>query len=110
MPHILSQRGRFSAIPEIVTGKGQLRQNDQTGAIDLVLDPASPNTLYAATWQRVRKRWNDPRNESHYTGSGIHRSTNGGKTWRAINQDIVVSSSDSIDNFGEFQFAANFIR
>ncbi len=24
------------------------------------------NTLYAATWQRLRKRWNDPRNEPHY--------------------------------------------
>jgi photosystem II stability/assembly factor-like uncharacterized protein len=45
-----------------------LYSNPQTGAIDLVIDPSDPNTLYAATWQRVRKKWHDPRTEANYTG------------------------------------------
>ena len=34
--------------------------SDRTGAIDLVMDESNPDTLYAATWQRIRRRWNDP--------------------------------------------------
>ena len=62
--------------------------NDQVGVIDLVMDPADPNTLYAATWQRIRKRWNDPRNEPHYDGSGIYKTTNAGKSWAPINKGL----------------------
>ncbi|MCI0433955.1 MAG: hypothetical protein L0271_09930 [Gemmatimonadetes bacterium] len=60
----------------------------RTGAIDLVIDSSNPDNLYAATWQRVRRKWNDPRTEAGYTGSGIHRSTDGGRTWTAINNGL----------------------
>ncbi len=60
----------------------------RTGAIDLVMHPTDPNTLYASTWQRVRKKWNDPRNEAGYSGSGIWKSTDGGATWRPMNEGL----------------------
>ena len=63
--------------------------DDQTGVIDLVMDPSDPSTLYAATWQRTRLKWNDPRNEAHYTGSGMHKSTDAGATWTPINDGLV---------------------
>ena len=62
--------------------------NDQTGAYDLVMDPKDNDTLYAATWQRTRKKWNDPRNFDGYTGSGIHKTTDGGKSWQPINSGL----------------------
>lgn len=62
--------------------------NEMTGAIDLVMDPSDPNILYASTWQRIRKKWNDPRTEENYTGSGIWKTTNGGKNWEQINAGI----------------------
>jgi hypothetical protein len=67
--------------------------DENTGAIDLVMDPTDPERLYAATWQRVRKKWNDPRNEPGYTGSGIHRSTDGGRTWTPINGGLPEARS-----------------
>jgi len=58
--------------------------NDRTGAIDLVMDPSNSNTLYAATWERIRRRWNDPRVEPGMSGSSIYKTTNGGKSWTEI--------------------------
>ena len=62
--------------------------NEMTGAIDLVMDPSNSNTLYAATWQRVREKWNDPRNEPHYAGSGIYKTTDAGANWGEINDGL----------------------
>ena len=66
-------------------------KNDQTGAIDLVMDPSESDTLYMATWQRTRRRWNDPRNEEGYDGSGIYKTTDGGQSWLEINTGLPES-------------------
>ncbi len=51
------------------------------GVNDVDIDPRNPDVLLASTWQRHR----------HFFGylaggpeSGLHRSTDGGKTWRAV--------------------------
>ena len=60
----------------------------RTGAIDLVMDPSDPNTLYAAMWQRVRRKWSDPRTEPGYTEGGVWKTTDAGKTWTEANQGL----------------------
>ena len=62
--------------------------DDLTGAIDLVIDTEDSETLYAATWQRIRQKWNDPRNESNYKESGIYKTTDGGGKWDPINEGL----------------------
>ena len=62
--------------------------DEMTGANDLVMDPRDPNTLYACTWQRIRKKWNDPRNEPGYSGSGVWKTTDGGENWVQINNGL----------------------
>ena len=56
-------------------------KSPRTGAIDLVMDPKDPNTLYAAMWQRIRRKWSDPRVEPGYKEGGIVKTTDGGKSW-----------------------------
>lgn len=62
--------------------------DDKTGVIDLVMDPRDPDILYAAAWQRIRKRWRDPNNKPGYSGSGIYKSTDGGDIWVPINRGL----------------------
>lgn len=82
------ERGVYKSTNGGQTWSKVLYVNDKTGAIDLVMDPSDPNTLYAATWQRIRKKWHDPRNEPDYTGSGIYKTTDGGATWQPINNGL----------------------
>ncbi len=82
------ERGVYKTTDGGKTWKKIFSINEETGAIDLVMHPSDPETLYASTWQRIRNKWNDPRNEPQYTGSGIHKSTDGGKTWKPINNGL----------------------
>jgi photosystem II stability/assembly factor-like uncharacterized protein len=82
------ERGVFKTTDGGTTWQKILYIDEMTGAIDLVMDPSDSDTLYVATWQRVRKKWNDPRNEPNYGGSGIHKTTDGGKTWKPVNNGL----------------------
>jgi hypothetical protein len=62
--------------------------DEGTGAIDLALDPQDPSRLYAATWERKRLRWNDPRTYPATRGSGVWRSEDGGDSWQPINEGL----------------------
>ena len=69
--------------------------DEMTGGIDLVIHPDDPRTLYAATWQRRRAKFNDPRNEpaftgstDYFTGSGVWKTTDGGDSWTPINDGL----------------------
>ena len=55
--------------------------NEYTGANEVVLDPNDPDVLYAAMHQRQR---NVAALIDGGPGSGIHKSTDGGATWREL--------------------------
>jgi photosystem II stability/assembly factor-like uncharacterized protein len=65
-----------------------LYKSPRTGAIDLVMDPRDPNTLYAALWQRIRRKWSDPHVEPGYDEGGIMKTTDGGRTWTDASQGL----------------------
>jgi photosystem II stability/assembly factor-like uncharacterized protein len=56
------------------------RSND-AGAIDLVMDPASPNVLYASTLELRRYPWGF---RSAGPGTALYKTTDGGTTWTEL--------------------------
>jgi len=55
--------------------------NEGTGAIDLIMSPDDPNTLYAAMWTARRTPW------AMFSGSedgGVFKTTDGGDTWTKL--------------------------
>ena len=82
------ERGVFKTTDGGRTWKKVFYRSPRTGAIDLVMDPANPNTLYASMWQRVRRKWSDPRVEPGYNEGGIWKTTDGGNSWTEINTGL----------------------
>jgi len=81
-------RGVFKTADGGRTWSKVLYRSPRTGAIDLVMDPADPNTLYAAMWQRIRRKWSDPRVEAGYNEGGVWKTVDGGKTWTEANEGL----------------------
>ena len=59
--------------------------DENTGAIDLALDPNDPNTLFAAMYQRQRKAWGF---NGGGPGSGIYRTYDGGDAWTELTEGL----------------------
>lgn len=77
------ERGVFKTNDGGQTWEKVLYLGDETGAIDLVLDPRDSNVVYATTWKRALI------GAEHYgRTSGIHKSVDGGKTWQRLSNGL----------------------
>jgi photosystem II stability/assembly factor-like uncharacterized protein len=74
-------RGVYKTTDGGLTWQRTLFIDEHTGAIDLCVDPAHPETMYASTWQRERSAWNF---SGAGAGSGIWKSTDAGQNWQKI--------------------------
>ena len=67
--------------------------SEWTGVTDIMIDPRDPNLIYAATWDRHRT-------VAAYMGggpgSGIHKSNDGGETWKKLTNGIPKSNLGKI--------------
>jgi photosystem II stability/assembly factor-like uncharacterized protein len=79
------ERGVYKTTDGGATWQKILYVNERVGANDLVMDPRAPDTLYAATWNRIRRRWSDPMPGGE---DGLFKTTDGGKTWTPINNGL----------------------
>jgi len=85
-------RGVFKTTDGGRTWTTALKISAKTGVNDLALDPKDPNTLYAAAWQRQRRKWNDPRVEEGFNESLIYKSTDAGKSWTKLTNGLPPSN------------------
>ena len=72
------ERGVYKTTDGGKTWKRVLFVNNQSGAVDLVMEPSNPSVFYAGTWRLIRT----PHSlESGGEGSGLWKSVDGGETW-----------------------------
>lgn len=78
------ERGVYKTSDGGKTWKQTLYIDENTGAVDLDINPSNPNELYAAMWYRTRSAWSFK--ESGKT-SGIYKSTDGGNNWELLSKE-----------------------
>ncbi len=79
------ERGVYKTVDGGASWQQVLSVSENTGATDLEFDPRNPDVLFAAAYQRRRHVW------SLLAGgpeSGIHKSTDGGATWRELTRGL----------------------
>ena len=78
-------RGLYKTTDGGKTWEKILHISDDTGINEVHLDPQNPDIMYASSYQRRRHTWvlinGGPE-------SGIHKSTDAGKTWKKINRGL----------------------
>ena len=83
-----AERGVFRSTDGGKSWDKVLFVDDNTGAVDLAADPAAPDTIYAALWQVRFYPWLSYFTPNIGPGSGIYKSTDGGKTWNRLSQGL----------------------
>ncbi|MEZ4796691.1 MAG: glycosyl hydrolase [Flavobacteriaceae bacterium] len=87
------ERGVYMTTDGGKTWNRTLGDSEWVGATDLLIDPNNPDIVYAATWQRQRT-------VAGYLGggpgSGIHKSVDGGLTWKELKKGIPSSNLGKI--------------
>lgn len=88
MGHLFSkneERGVFKTEDGGKNWSKVLYIDDETGVIDMIINPKNPNILYAATYQKERTAWNfEPCGEN----SRIYKSVDGGSTWEILKNGL----------------------
>src|SRR5688500_37131 len=74
-------RGIYKTTDGGKTWKQTLYIDDNTGGVDLDINPSNPQELYAAMWYRTRRAW---KFEESGGTSGIYKSSDGGETWKIV--------------------------
>jgi len=78
-----TERGIFRTTDGGKTWEKVLYKDENTGGIDVAFDAHNPNVLFGALWQARRTSWSL---EDGGPGSGLYRSSDGGTTWKRIEE------------------------
>lgn len=75
------ERGVYKTTDGGKSWKQTLSVDDNTGAVEMDINPKNPDELYACTWYRTRSAWDF---KEAGKNSGIYKSTDGGNSWNFI--------------------------
>ncbi len=79
------ERGVYKTTDGGKNWKQTLSVDDNTGAVEMEINPTNPNELYAAMWYKTRRAWEfTPAGKT----SGLYKSTDGGETWKQLTNGL----------------------
>src|SRR5438270_5074440 len=78
-----TERGIFRTTDGGKTWEKVLYKDENTGGIDVAFDPHNSNIVFASLWEARRTPWSL---SSGGPGSGIYRSSDGGTTWKRLEE------------------------
>ena len=78
------ERGVYKSVDGGETWKKVLFADENSGVIDLIIDPNNPRNLFATTWDVRRTPYSL---SSGGKGSAMYKSTDGGENWENISQN-----------------------
>lgn len=78
------ERGVYKTTDGGKNWKQILYVDNNTGAVDIDINPKNPNELFAAMWYRTRSASNF---EEGGKTSGIYKSTDGGENWQLMSKE-----------------------
>ena len=78
------ERGVFRSTDGGRSWSKTLFVDSETGAIDLAVDPASPDIVFASTWSMRYWPWLHYFMSESSERSGVYKSTDGGATWKRV--------------------------
>src|SRR5258708_13082408 len=81
-----AERGIFRSTDGGESFQKVLFKDENTGAMDVAIDPAHPQTVYAVLWEARQGPWEN----GSFTGpgSGFYKSTDGATTWTQLTQGL----------------------
>lgn len=101
------QRGVYKTMDGGKTWNKTLFINNETGVIEVAVDPNNFNTMYAAAWDKDRKAWNF---EGNGMGSGIYKSSDAGNTWTKVsNSGSGFPTGEGVGRIGIAVFDENTV-
>ncbi|MGC2369641.1 MAG: glycoside hydrolase [Candidatus Sulfotelmatobacter sp.] len=81
------ERGLFRSTDGGQSWQKVIYKDENTGASDVEIDPSNPDVIYTSMWEVREGPWEDG-NEFNGTGGGLFKSTDGGNTWRQLNNGL----------------------
>ncbi|MCC7240593.1 MAG: glycoside hydrolase [Acidobacteria bacterium] len=93
-----AERGIFRSLDGGRTFERLLYRDEDTGGADVLIDPATPSTVYASLWQARQGPWENA--DFRGPGSGLFKSTDGGATWRRLSAGLPTWEADRLGRIG----------
>ena len=75
-----------------------LGKDENTGAVDVVLDPKNPEVVYAVLWEARQAPWENGAFSG--PGSGLFKSADGGTTWKPLTGGLPTFEKDGLGRIG----------